>query len=204
MPSPFRPTPLQSKHLTHHFGIDLFNWPEIRDQLLLEQQSIDFDMMLKDLILHSVIEQPHCGVAVNVLDVFQNQILRRDKLRRSQEGHWRNYLNDPSWVLFEVSPEAQSFYASAADPVEEAIVAELERRMRTEASMSPSDDGLSRPTAAKEYCGNEVALFFGLDNVVEWKLSKDFARKYPFLDCSTGKHAPEPFSGPGFSNSYRI
>jgi hypothetical protein len=98
----------------------------------------------------------------------------------------RNFVTDPSWVLFEVDPQIQSFYAAAGDPVEEAIIAELELRMQAEPLVLLRDRS-SYLLTPENYHGNDVALFFGLDNLVEWKLSKEFARKYPFLDCSTGK-----------------
>lgn len=187
MPSPFRPTPLQAKQLHDYWSIDLINWPDIRDQIMLEQNQCDYDALIKDTILHSVIEQPHLGVAVGVMDIFQNQIQRRDKRRGSQATSTRNYLNDPSWTFFELGPEAQTLYLTAVDPVEEALVSELERRMRDDAPVGcHSQDAIASPAEAIRG-GNEVALFFGLDDMVGWKLSKEFATKYPFLDCSTGK-----------------
>ena len=184
VPSPFRPTPLQSNDLLHSWFIDLFNWPDIRDQLLLEQHPVDYDMLTKDIMLHSVIDQPQRGVAVSVIDVFQNQILRR-KATSTQSNPVRNYLNDPSWILFEISSELRSLYPYDGDPVEHALIAELERRMQALPPMYRNDQSILVPTDV-ELCPNDVATFLGLDNVAEWKLSKEFARKYPFLDCSTG------------------
>ncbi|KAF5690078.1 beta-glucosidase G [Fusarium circinatum] len=101
---PFRPTPLQSKNPTHFWGIDLFNWPEIRDQLVLEAESTDFDELLRDLVLYSVIEPANHSVAVNVLDIFENQVLRR---RQHQKAPPRSYFTDPSWTLFQIGPEKE-------------------------------------------------------------------------------------------------
>ncbi|KAF5688648.1 hypothetical protein FDENT_4733 [Fusarium denticulatum] len=174
VPLPFRPTPLQSKNPTHFWGIDLFNWPEIRDQLVLEAQTTDFDELLKDLVLHSVIEPANHSVAVNVLDIFENQVLRR---RQHQKAPPRSYFTDPTWTLFHIGPEIGEWYSSEHDIVEEAIFQELDRQINT--APSPDDNPVEESRA------NDVAKFLGLDDFCEWKLSKDFARKYPKLDCST-------------------
>ncbi|KAM6527578.1 hypothetical protein FALCPG4_008634 [Fusarium falciforme] len=184
VPAPFHPTPLQSRQPTHFWGLDLFNWPELRDQLVLDHESVDLDTLTKDLVLNSVVEQPQRGVAVNVLDIFENQILRRDKSGCAQSGNCRNYLTDASWVLFEVGPKMQSVYGSVADPVEEAIIAELDRRMLTEEA-TPRGYSKSSLPSPESYPGTDVAHFLGIDNFVGWKISQEFASKYPFLDCST-------------------
>ncbi|KAF4945235.1 hypothetical protein FGADI_12095 [Fusarium gaditjirri] len=175
VPLPFRPTPLQSKNPTHFWGIDLFNWPEIRDQLVLDAEFIDFDELLKDLVLHSVIEPANHRVAVNVLDIFENQVLRR---RQHQKAPSRSYVKDPSWTLFHIGPELGEWYSSEHDIVEEAIFQELDRQIST---VAPSPDG----GPMEESQANDIAKFLGLDDFGEWKLSKDFALKYPKLDCST-------------------
>ncbi|KAF5599925.1 copper-transporting ATPase 2 [Fusarium pseudoanthophilum] len=153
VPLPFRPTPLQSKNPTHFWGIDLFNWPEIRDQLVLEAETTDFDELLKDLVLHSVIEPANHSVAVNVLDIFENQVLRR---RQHQKVPSRSYFTDPSWTLFHIGPEVGEWYSSEHDIVEEAIFLELDRQINT--APSP-DDNLVEETRA-----NDVAKFLGLDD----------------------------------------
>jgi hypothetical protein len=186
VPAPFRPTPLQSRQPTHFWGLDLFNWPELRDQLVLDHELVDLDTLTKDLILNSVVEQPQRGVAVNVLDIFENQILRRDKSGCAQSGTCRNYLTDASWVLFEVGLEMQNVYGSVADPVEEAIIAELDRRMLTEEA-TPRGYSKSLLPSPESYPGTDVAHFLGIDNFLGWKISQEFASKYPFLDCSTGR-----------------
>ncbi|WKT47192.1 Protein of unknown function DUF3425 [Fusarium oxysporum f. sp. vasinfectum] len=175
VPLPFRPTPLQSKNPTHFWGIDLFNWPEIRDQLVLDAESTDFDELLRDLVLHSVIEPANHSVAVNILDIFENQVLRR---RQNQKNPPRSYFTDPSWTLFQIGPEVGEWYSSEHDIVEEAIFQELDRQINAVAP-SPDDNPVEESQA------NDIAKFLGLDDFCEWKLSKDFARKYPKLDCST-------------------
>ncbi|EXM08747.1 hypothetical protein NOF04DRAFT_8251 [Fusarium oxysporum II5] len=177
VPLPFRPTPLQSKNPTHFWGIDLFNWPEIRDQLVLDAESTDFDELLRDLVLHSVIEPANHSVAVNVLDIFENQVLRR---RQHQKATPRSYFTDPSWTLFQIGPEVGEWYSSEHDVVEEAIFQELDRQIN---AVAPSPDG----NPVEESQANDIAKFLGLDDFCEWKLSKEFARKYSKLDCSTGE-----------------
>ncbi|KAF5652791.1 copper-transporting ATPase 2 [Fusarium sp. NRRL 25303] len=154
VPLPFRPTPLQSKNPTHFWGIDLFNWPEIRDQLVLEAETTDFDELIKDLVLHSVIEPANHSVAVNVLDIFENQVLRR---RQHQKSPQRSYFTDPSWTLFQIGPEVGEWYSSEHDIVEEAIFQELDRQINAVAP-SPDDNPVEESRA------NDVAKFLGLDD----------------------------------------
>ncbi|KAF5242140.1 hypothetical protein FANTH_8772, partial [Fusarium anthophilum] len=154
VPLPFRPTPLQSKNPTHFWGIDLFNWPEIRDQLVLEAESTDFDELLRDLVLHSVIEPANHSVAVNVLDIFENQVLRR---RQHQKAPPRSYFTDPSWTLFQIGPEVEEWYSSEHDIVEEAIFQELDRQIN---AVAPSLDD----NPVEESRANDVAKFLGLDD----------------------------------------
>ncbi|KPM38348.1 hypothetical protein AK830_g8234 [Neonectria ditissima] len=185
VPAPFRPTPLQSRNPEHFIGIDLFNWPEIRDQLLLEEHNVDLESLTQDLILNSVIDHPQSGVAVNVFDVFQNQILTRGSLSQLESQYNQCYLFDPAWVFFEVDAATQLSHASTGDIIEEVMIEQLARRvdaMETEAQDKETKFFFS---TGQESQRNEIARFLGLDNVSEWKLSKDFARKYPFLDCSS-------------------
>ncbi|KAG4284369.1 hypothetical protein FPRO06_08748 [Fusarium proliferatum] len=154
VPLPFRPTPLQSKNPTHFWGIDLFNWPEIRDQLVLEAETTDFDELIKDLVLHSVIEPANHSVAVNVLDIFENQVLRR---RQHQKSPQRSYFTDPSWTLFEIGPEVGEWYSSEHDIVEEAIFQELDRQINAVAPIVEDDP-------VEESRANDVAKFLGLDD----------------------------------------
>ncbi|KAI8408905.1 hypothetical protein FOFC_11855 [Fusarium oxysporum] len=154
VPLPFRPTPLQSKNPTHFWGIDLFNWPEIRDQLVLDAESTDFDELLRDLVLHSVIEPANHSVAVNILDIFENQVLRR---RQNQKNPPRSYFTDPSWTLFQIGPEVGEWYSSEHDIVEEAIFQELDRQINAVAP-SPDDNPVEESQA------NDIAKFLGLDD----------------------------------------
>ncbi|KAI3583898.1 haloacid dehalogenase-like hydrolase-domain-containing protein [Fusarium oxysporum f. sp. albedinis] len=154
VPLPFRPTPLQSKNPTHFWGIDLFNWPEIRDQLVLDAESTDFDELLRDLVLHSVIEPANHSVAVNILDIFENQVLRR---RQNQKTPPRSYFTDPSWTLFQIGPEVGEWYSSEHDIVEEAIFQELDRQINAVAP-SPDDNPVEESQA------NDIAKFLGLDD----------------------------------------
>ncbi|PCD32651.1 hypothetical protein AU210_008897 [Fusarium oxysporum f. sp. radicis-cucumerinum] len=143
--------------------------------LVLDAESTDFDELLRDLVLHSVIEPANHSVAVNILDIFENQVLRR---RQNQKTPPRSYFTDPSWTLFQIGPEVGEWYSSEHDIVEEAIFQELDRQINAVAP-SPDDNPVEESQA------NDIAKFLGLDDFCEWKLSKDFARKYPKLDCST-------------------
>ncbi|KAF5026812.1 hypothetical protein F66182_1096 [Fusarium sp. NRRL 66182] len=146
-----------SRNPTHFWGIDLFNWPEIRDQLVLETDYTDFDEILRDLVLHSVIEPVNHTVAVNVLDVFENQVLRRAKTGHHQQPRQKSYFTDPSWTLFQIGPEHGRWYSADHDIVEEAIFQELDQQIN-------AADGLSM-SAVEENRANDVAEFLGLDDL---------------------------------------
>ncbi|QGI97253.1 hypothetical protein CEK26_010322 [Fusarium fujikuroi] len=94
------------------------------------------------------------NVAVNVLDIFENQVLRR---RQHQKSSARSYFTDPSWTLFQIGPEVGEWYSSEHDIVEEAIFQELDRQINAVAP-SPEDNSVEDSRA------NDVAKFLGLDD----------------------------------------
>ncbi|KAJ5769170.1 hypothetical protein N7520_003729 [Penicillium odoratum] len=67
---PFRPTVLQQRFPDHHPAIDLLYWNELRDQLILCHEEIDFGSTVYRWQLSSVIEFPEQGVAVSSLELF--------------------------------------------------------------------------------------------------------------------------------------
>ncbi|KAI9150874.1 Acetyl-coenzyme A transferase nodX [Paramyrothecium foliicola] len=180
VPSPFRPTTLQSRSPQHPLVFDIFNWPDIRDQLVLDEQSVtDADALTRDLLLHSVIEQPQLGVAVNVVEAVQGS---------DNAFAQKNFLTDPSWILFEVDPESQRTHGNipaGCDPVEAALIVEIIRDIQAHSNQTSAEtepflcNPLSRaPDAPK-------MPLPGLNDLGQWKLSKQFAEKYPWLDCSS-------------------
>jgi hypothetical protein len=200
VPKPFRPTALQSSQAKPQLAVDFLNWPDIRDQLLLNMASIDLDTLTRDIVLNTVIEVPQRNVAINVFDLFQNGILN---------GGPRPACNlfDPNWVYFEITVFDEDFDASAADPVEEAIIRELARRVHRFTATSAltqnrePDFELGGPAGTdagqmetplgqvdQRFRKNGLAAVLGLGNASAWKLSKEFAQGYPFLDCSSGKN----------------
>jgi hypothetical protein len=67
---PFRPTVLQQRFPDHHPAIDLLYWSELRDQLILCQEEINFGSTVYRWQLSSVIEFSEQGVAVSSLELF--------------------------------------------------------------------------------------------------------------------------------------
>ncbi|KAJ5924896.1 hypothetical protein N7454_007535 [Penicillium verhagenii] len=67
---PFRPTVLQQRFPDHHPAIDLLYWNELRDQLILCQEEINFGSTVYRWQLSSVIEFSDQGVAVSSLELF--------------------------------------------------------------------------------------------------------------------------------------
>ncbi|GAB7354596.1 hypothetical protein MBLNU459_g5037t3 [Dothideomycetes sp. NU459] len=47
----------------HSPVIDMVNWPEIRDQLIIHSNSVDLDRIMKDVVLNTVIEDPSLEVS---------------------------------------------------------------------------------------------------------------------------------------------
>lgn len=204
VPLPFRPTPLQSSHARMHLAIDFFNWPDLRDQILLNLDSIDLDTLVRDVVLNTVVDLPHRNMAVNVWDLFQNRILTRMPQQVGGGGGGCS-LFQPDCAFFEINTFDADFDPTVPDPVEEALVRQLARCVRKFGQSQsppltamvpepeqrdldgPADD-LETPLVAydRRFRKSDVASFFGLAKVSEWRISKEFARKYPFLDCSSG------------------
>ncbi|KAH6989824.1 hypothetical protein BKA56DRAFT_576403 [Ilyonectria sp. MPI-CAGE-AT-0026] len=222
IPPQFAPTQLQHRQnngtLQHHLLIDFICWPEIRDQVILHTSELDLDMLQRDIVFNTVIEVPRYGLALGVLDLFQNWICARGD--RCQEGP-ASYLGDRNWVFFTATEEADSL-CLGNEVVEKAILQELtsivhqhstsalEPRTITQPTMDLVCDFATRSSIQdsssswKDIFGkyrvamNPRTLETGAMGCLElqethyWKLGKDFARKYTILDCSSGESRLTP------------
>ncbi|CAI0651602.1 unnamed protein product [Colletotrichum noveboracense] len=191
-PVPFRPTPLQSATPFHPVVIDFINWPSIRDQMILYSSKLDLDAMSRDIVLNTVVDLPGKRVSVNIHDVFFNHILPRVGGGRADGSN--SMLHNREWIYLKVpvNPAGGMTYTGFA-LVQEALAAEMDCRMEqtqsprsTRTHLRPSDEGFASRSApyGPEMMVADALAAFGIDQPSNWKLSKDFARKYPHIDCS--------------------
>ncbi|KAF4823456.1 hypothetical protein CGCTS75_v010420 [Colletotrichum tropicale] len=192
IPVPFRPTPLQSATPFHPVVIDFINWPSIRDQMILYSSKLDLDAMSRDIVLNTVVELPGKRVSVNIHDVFFNHILPRVGGGRADGNN--SMLHNREWIYLKVpvNPAGGMTYTGFA-LVQEALAAEMDCRMgqtqsprSTTTHFRPFDEGFASRSApyGPEMMVADALAAFGIDQPSNWKLSKDFARKYPHIDCS--------------------
>jgi hypothetical protein len=183
IPEIFRPTPLQYMSMNHPIIIDFISWPSLRDQMILHRHSLDLDVLCRDLTLHTVVEIPEEGVAIGVYDYMQHQ----ESLTRTPQS----CLEDPNWTYVQIPID--SAFISSSDPAEDMILQELSIRMENRSLECPtiSNKFLERTSHINNYCFTLTHDRSGPGTLIhqlrQWKLSKDFALKWPLLDCSTSK-----------------
>ncbi|KAI0126984.1 hypothetical protein BJ170DRAFT_425663 [Xylariales sp. AK1849] len=210
IPEPFRPTPLQYSTFDYPHLVDFINWPAIRDQLILHSQTINIDDIAREVVQNTVVDIPDRHISVNVFSLFHNSILNPSNYTL-WTSNLRTSITDNQWKFLEMPvPPEPDFVSSNFDSIhpENALVQEISRRMEMGSNApslkgnnqtSPVDtirvpSGNALPTVTDNLdgsCGaatqrrNEIVSRFGLDQITKWKLSKEFARKHPFLDCSS-------------------
>lgn len=180
IPEPFRPTPLQYTTRKYPVVIDFINWSSIRDQLILNLGSYDFDALIRDLVLNTVVDVPAFGLALNVRDVFMTRI----------EG--QNGLGGNNWFA------SGKTYPRTSNEILADIVEDMQRRSKESGNAFPLDASMDQyvqgvagdsnnsviTMAVSRPCN--LSTLYGLDNLLAWKLSREFSVRYPFLDCSAG------------------
>ncbi|KAI3573262.1 hypothetical protein IWW34DRAFT_597180, partial [Fusarium oxysporum f. sp. albedinis] len=213
IPKPFAPTRLQHRQnagaVSHHLLVDFICWPEVRDQVVLNAARLNLDELQRDIVLNTVLEAPQYGVAFYVFDVINTSILNQYQLAYEQSS---TYVRNTEWIFFRaVGKENHS--DNDYDPVESAILQELKIviQQHTTAALHElvtPELGMSHaynvtyPPRTANWCGwpmrssdiavaNTVLGSHSVDSLAVqdpslWKLSKDFAEKYPMIDCSSG------------------
>lgn len=200
IPVPFRPTPLQAATPDHPMVIDFINWPSIRDHMILYSTSLDLDAMSRDIVLNTVIELPRKQVAVNIYELFFTHIL--PTIRGGQGEVKDSMLHNPEWIYLTVSPNSTPASVPTPSPTQEVLAAEIAERMGLHLDNLPSCDSSTPPSVnintplrtanqGTAPCGPQMIMAralksFGIDEPSNWKLSKEFERKYPNIDCSQG------------------
>lgn len=183
-------------------AIDFINWPEIRDQILLAGSSADLDTLCRDIVLNTVIEIPQRGIVVNVFRQYESFIHNRvsSLCRGVSDARTPTCALDPGWVFFEINRTDLDFQPWVPDPIEEALARELLRsiqrfnnynEMPMSLRMGSEEVTMRDPESPlglldSKFCNETSAACRPLTNTTGWKLSKNFAAKYPFIDCSSG------------------
>jgi hypothetical protein len=187
--------------------------PAIRDQLILQSRTINIDEIVREVVQHTVVDIPHHYMSVNVFSLF-NSCTQNPSSHVAWNSIPKTSITDAQWKYLEISAPSESNLNSPDLEVastEGVLVQEILRRMdkRSNTSWPERDNQLSPIETNSTTCGNthptmtdsltgswspemprknEIISRLGIDQVSKWKLSKDFARKHTFLDCSSGKH----------------
>ncbi|KAH7121467.1 hypothetical protein EDB81DRAFT_229544 [Dactylonectria macrodidyma] len=188
IPEPFRPTPLQVASKSHPIIIDFITWPSIRDQMLVHHDRVDLDLLCQELTLHAVIEVPEKKIAIGVYDYVQNVMIVQEKEAASESTS--TCLEDLNWTYLNVPMDLG--LAMGLDPAEELIMQELASRMQNVSLSEPQAETSKqsgRPSKNGEEKHKQIKQrgmsYPGIDHMCTWKVSKEFAWKWPILDCST-------------------
>lgn len=163
--------------------------------MILMSHKIDLDAMCRDLVLNTVVEAPHRQIAVGVHDILFKCILPR--VQGPGTLGERSMLFNPKWVYLTVN-SPYSILGSAVSPTEDALAMEIADRVHRR-STKAFDDNTRPPNEATRLGGGMTSAFgglgdllpdmlgnFGIDKVEKWRLSRAFARKYPYMNCSSG------------------
>lgn len=188
IPEPFRATPLQYSSLDYPVIIDFITWPSIRDQMILHRSTLDIDKLCRDLTVETVIEIPHRQVSVCVYDFVHHTMSAPQQNQAA--GQARSCLDSPDWVFVQMSVESQ--FSMSLDPVVDQLLYEIGARVGSNTIESrPLYRFLERRSAQNKLqlgpTEEVLASQIGINHMDKWKLSKDFARAWPSLDCSAGK-----------------
>ncbi|KAF4447582.1 heavy metal translocating p-type ATPase [Fusarium austroafricanum] len=116
---------------------------------------------------------------------------------------------DEGWIYFEIDRTESDFQSWAADPIEEALSRRLWRKVQqftkgTDPNLflqdedwledapcnTPLESALGR--IDPKFCAERTRLGQLLGNTPSWKVDKELANKYPFLDLSSTTHFTRP------------
>lgn len=188
IPAPFCPTPLQYTTQDHSLVIDFVNWPSIRDQLILHRGEYDLDALIEDIVKGTVIDMPSVGSSFNVRDLFMTHI----------EGHATGtYGSDnPNNSEGQAGRSIMRLPSCRAELLSHVIDAMRDQNARKAAqNRGPWESHEPGSTRAVLPRTHAMSQFYGLDDLLGWKLSSKFAAKYQFLDCSGGQSTLTPYAG---------
>jgi hypothetical protein len=139
--------------------------------MILHQQDFDMDEFSSHMIQNTVLEIPYLRAAVNILDLYFNDIVPEENLNAGQ-NHYPGFVSNAGGV------SGMSSTDDSLHPLDPSLLHEFYRRI---APGVPSDIQLDQLPPR-----SHLSSLFGLNNFNNWKLSKEFGQKYHFLDCSSG------------------
>lgn len=172
IPEPFAPTALQIMNINYPIGIDWLNWPSIRDQCLLKADFIDFGQLCADIVANTVIEIPEFGIAVNIHDTFFTRVFRNAAESNLAELGLRTVYDE----AFEMN-QPGNMTPSWATPY---LVYHIDKNVNILKERRNISCGARLHSAHVRPLSSK----WRLDRLAQWKLSKEFADKYSFLDCT--------------------
>jgi hypothetical protein len=194
IPEPLRPTPLQyAESATHPLVIDFIKWPQLRDQLILLSRRTNIDHIIDDIVFHTVVEVRQMRVSLGVVDLFYARV----------------FPNMDCSVFSPVQNMDLVHTTLIAGPYDEAIRSitnELSLRM----AQVTGNLGRETPRDSSSYASfqdspsskrHPLSVNYGIDKLPQWKISQEFARKYPTLDCSDRKFPYDYHTDVGHASS---
>lgn len=193
MPEPFRPTPLQRNFADHPVVIDFINWPSIRDQMLRNAGYLDLDSMCRDIVLNTVVDLRELGCSVNVHDLLFNYIVPRVRGMGPISSE-QSMLHQSSWIYLQVGQAGMESSGCVDDAsTDEALARKIAKRICARNStqlgtLIASNSSLSprRSSQIDEQALAALLSSFDVHDISRWRLGRDFARKYPYMDCASG------------------
>lgn len=180
IPEPFRPTPLQYTYFDHPIVIDLINWPILRDQLILNHQNVDLDQIVSNVVHNTVIDVPQMQMSLNVLDLFVNKVL--PQMKSPSVSTFCPLGREDLKLMFQIHQGSAS-PIPISEEIETAMAGQRMQSMQRTFDAVPSQ--ISRPRIPKSPLSSQI----GIDRLCDWKLSSEFCKQYPFLDCESCESA---------------
>jgi hypothetical protein len=180
IPEPFRPTPLQyADGATHPLVIDFIRWPQLRDQLILLSRRANIDHIIDDIVFHTVVEVRQMRVSLGVVDLFYARVFPNMDCSRFSPVQNMDLVHT-------------TLIAGPYDEAIRSITSELSLRM----AQITGDIGKETPRDSSSHSSfqdspgskkHPLSANYGIDKLLQWKISQEFANKYPTLDCSDRK-----------------
>jgi hypothetical protein len=139
--------------------------------MILHQQEFDMDEFSSHMIQKTVLEILYTRAAVNILDLYFNDIVPEENLNGGQNHH-SSFVSNAGGVSGMISTD------DSLHPLDPSLLHELYKRI---APGVLSDIHLDQLPPR-----SHLSSQFGLNNFNNWKLTKEFGQKYHFLDCNSG------------------
>lgn len=212
---PFQPTSLQYMgHCNYDASIDFINWASIRDQLIYKAGTYDLNQVVADIVANTVIEIPERRVAINIHDTFFTKIFARTAATCSTRYSylyppWHASILMSSWLCSDLGVRNNLLDNGISEVWESDFVGQTSLSWTTADVFSYITKQIGALNVSRksnsdlttfDNChpslyshrltlalAQPLATKWGLDKLYRWKLSREFAQAYPFLDCTGGE-----------------